>query len=205
MRLNLIAIILVLFGLLLAGCEAPSDEDITVQTGVGKVNQDDESFQEEESIESDNLGQEVDESIEAEGRSAGVGSVEDKVDEEPVDVEKKIVIEFSSSKTNKLEGDNEYLVDEAESEMTYLILDLTVSNQGYEEFNTNPFYWGVIVDNVKYDVAFVYNLENEMKSRDVMDGGEVSGNIAFEVPENVEDFEVVYEAFTKYNIEYIQK
>jgi len=142
--------------------------------------------------------------------STGTGSINTQINDDLPAEEKieqqqnKIIVEYSAS-TKKILGKNEFVSDEAKSGMTYLILDMTITNQGYEEFSTNPFYWNVIVDNVKYDIAFVMNLDNELGTRTIMNNGKISGNIAFEVPESVDTFEIVYEAFQTYNIEYIQK
>lgn len=116
-----------------------------------------------------------------------------------------ITIEYSSSTDNILVGSNEYIVDQAKSGNTFLVVDMTITNNGYSEFSTNPFYFSVIVDNVKYNTAFVYNLENELGTRTILNNGKISGKLAFEVPESVTDFILVYEAFRTYNIEFIEK
>ena len=130
--------------------------------------------------------------------------VDDEVEEIIVDDdEKKIIVEYSSYTTDII-GDGEFFADEAKSGSTFLILDMTISNNGYDEFSTNSFYWKVLVNNIEYGTAFVIHLEDELRLVTLRDGGKISGNLAFEVPEDVTDFEMIYDAFRNYNIEYIQ-
>lgn len=97
--------------------------------------------------------------------------------------------------------------DEADKGYTYLVLDLDIENDGYDSFSTNPFYFYVIVNNVKYDVAFMTNLENALKLVDLLDGGRISGKLAFEVPEEVTSlgYQVKYESWEEYDIEWIER
>ncbi|NCC70764.1 DUF4352 domain-containing protein [bacterium] len=116
-----------------------------------------------------------------------------------------ITIEYSTQILKNILGDSLYFQDTSDEGMTYLIFDMDITNNGYEEFNTNSFYFKVIVNNVKYDIAWVAYLENRLKNVDLLDKGKISGQIAFEVPENVDKFELKYEAWTDYNVEYIEK
>lgn len=89
---------------------------------------------------------------------------------------------------------------------TFLILNLTVKNNGYEEISTNPMNFYVTIDNVKYDYSSeTYSLENGLETVDVMNGGSVSGEVAFEVPKDFNSYKLRYEAWSDYNIEWIEK
>jgi hypothetical protein len=118
----------------------------------------------------------------------------------------KIVITYSA--TTLTEIGSGFLSSTPTAENVYLVLDMTVENQGYNTFSTNPFYFSVIIDNVKYKSSFLsYDLDNELKAVDVLDGGKVEGALAFEVPTTVtlSGFQAVYQAFSNFNVEWIKK
>lgn len=119
------------------------------------------------------------------------------------DAQPKILIEYSASKQDKI-GESMF-ADEAQEGMTYLILDMDITNEGYKEFSTNSLYFSVVVDNIEYDSAWVTELEDELGTHNILNEGKLSGNLAFEVPEDVNNFEIVYDAWENYNIEYTQK
>lgn len=118
----------------------------------------------------------------------------------------KVVVEYSATRKDKI-GSGTF-ADTPDEGNEYLILDVTVTNEGYEEVSTNPYNFQVIVNNQKRDQAFVTNLDNEMENVGLMDGGTQSGKIAFEVPEGTTDYELLFEpgaGFVDYNIEYVEK
>jgi hypothetical protein len=126
-------------------------------------------------------------------------------EEEPPPVTQKITITYSSMTTTQI--GTGYFPDKPDPGNVFLVLDMTIKNQGYDSFSTNQFYFSVIVDNVEYDTAFVTELDNELKLVDVLDGGTVRGKLAFEVPNKVTTlgFEVVYGAWNDYNIEWVRQ
>jgi len=115
---------------------------------------------------------------------------------------KQIIIKYSATTMTQIGS-----WDKADEGYTYLVLDLDIENDGYDSFSTNPFYFCVIVNNVKYDSAFVFELEDELKLVDLLDGGRVSGKLAFEVPEEVTSlgYQVKYESWEEYNIKWIER
>jgi len=115
---------------------------------------------------------------------------------------KKIIIEYSSTTTQQI---GEW--SKAKPGYVYLVLDLHIENQGYDSFSTNPLFFYVVVSNVKYSVAFVMGLENELGAVDLLDGGKAAGRIAFEVPSDVSSagYQIRYEAFRQYNIEWVKQ
>lgn len=118
------------------------------------------------------------------------------------ETEKNIIIKYSSTTTNQI-GD----WNEADPGYTYLVLDLDIENRGYDSFSTNSFYFSVVVNKVEYDVAFVVGLENELKMVDLLNGGKARGTLAFEVPTEVSSvgYQIKYEAFTRYDIDWIKQ
>ena len=89
----------------------------------------------------------------------------------------------------------------------YLVLDMTIENQGYDSFNLNIFYFAVVVDNVRHGIAIAVELDNELKSTALLNGDTVQGKLAFEIPQEAStaDFRVVYQALAHYNIEWVEQ
>lgn len=121
----------------------------------------------------------------------------------PAETGKKIIITYSSNITNKV-GEREW--QKADPGYTYLILDLDIENQGYESFSTGRSAFSVVVSNVGYDVTYV-GLDDMLKVVDLLDGGRITGKLAFEVPEDVTDvgYQVRYESVREYNIQGIKR
>jgi hypothetical protein len=118
------------------------------------------------------------------------------------DIAKRVIIEYSSTTTQQI---GEW--SKAKPGYVYLVLDLHIENQGYDSFSTNPLFFYVVVSNVKYSVAFVMGLEDELEVVDVLNRGEVRGKIAFEVPAEVSNtgYQIRYEAFKEYNIDWVKR
>ena len=92
---------------------------------------------------------------------------------------------------------------------TYLVVDVKVENNGYSELPVNPLYFSVIANSVKYS-ASLFNpseMTDKMSPVTIMDGGTVSGSVAFEVPKNTGDFKLEFEPmnFKTYNVQYVTK
>jgi len=120
----------------------------------------------------------------------------------PSETAGRIIIEYSSTTTQRI---GEW--SEAKPGYVYLVLDLHIENQGYDSFSTNPLFFYVVVNNVKYSAAFVMGLESELKAVDLLDRGKTAGKIAFEVLPEVSSagYQIRYEAFRKYNIEWVKR
>ena len=91
---------------------------------------------------------------------------------------------------------------------TYLIVDLEIENRGYESFSTGHWWFDVIVERVKYSsTATAFLTQNSLKDVDLLDGGKVSGRIAFEVPEDVMSlgYDLIYDGLWDYNVEWIRQ
>jgi hypothetical protein len=89
----------------------------------------------------------------------------------------------------------------ADSGKIFVEISLTVKNNGYDSFNTNPYYFYLIADGVKYDVdSNIYLLDN-WDTVDIMNGGKTQGSILFQVPSSAKTFALGYDAlFKSYNI-----
>lgn len=123
----------------------------------------------------------------------------------PTPATRKVVITFSSTTMTQI--GTGILADKPEAGHVYLVLDLSIENQGYDSFSASPFYFYLVINNVKYSTALVFNLENELMSVDVLDGGRVTGKLAFEVPLEAvtRGYQITYEGFETYNIEWVRR
>jgi hypothetical protein len=119
--------------------------------------------------------------------------------EEVSSSQKAIVIDYSVSTASELGGG--FLADKPDTGYVYMIVHYNIRNQGHSEFSTNPWYFYVIADGVKYDITFTVNLENTLKLVDLLDSGMISGNLAFEIPIGAKSVSVGYEfLFKDFNI-----
>ncbi len=114
--------------------------------------------------------------------------------------DEKITIKFSSKMTNNI---GEY--SQASPGKRFLIVTMTIDNKGYESINTNPNYFNVVVDKIKYDyTSETYSLTDKLDTIDILNGGTITGSIAFLVPTGTTQYKFSYDQpFSNYNIEYI--
>ena len=115
---------------------------------------------------------------------------------------KQIIIKYSALTTGQI-GRNE-----ADPGHIYLVLDLDIKNDGYDSFTTNPYYFYVIVNNVKYDPALLAWPASTLKWVDLLDGGRISGKIVFEVPEDglSAGYQLGYESYGEtYSIKWMEQ
>jgi hypothetical protein len=121
----------------------------------------------------------------------------------------KISFTYSGSFTNQI-GIGDFS-DIPRLGYSYLVLNISINNQGYTSVDLYPgidFY--VVINGVKYSQALVTNLANELPAFVIiLDGGTVSGELAFEVPVRSisSNYQVTYEQGTSgtYNIIYLQR
>ena len=90
----------------------------------------------------------------------------------------------------------------------YEIVNMTIQNNGYDSFDVYPqtdFY--AVVDGLEYSTtAEVSYLENEFPDElGILDGGTVTGNLAFGVPEGTTAFSMQYGGYGDYNIQWVQQ
>ena len=95
--------------------------------------------------------------------------------------------------------------DELSPGFVYIIVNMTIQNNGYESFDIYPqndFY--AVADSVLYSTTPVSYLENELPGEfGILDGGTVTGSLAFEVPEGTTAFSMQYEGYG--NIQLVQQ
>ena len=79
---------------------------------------------------------------------------------------------------------------------------MTIRNNGYKSnFNTNPSYFNLVADDIKYsyDIA-TYEL-GKWNTVGVVDGGTYEGILVFQVPQSSTSFTLGYEAsYASFNI-----
>lgn len=114
---------------------------------------------------------------------------------------KEIVITYSSYTTDQIGEWNK-----ADQGYTYLVVSLDIENKGYDSFNTGHCFFSVVVNNVAYNVEYV-GLGNILKVVDLLNGGKISGKLAFEVPKEVTStgYQLKYQTWKEYNIEWIKQ
>jgi len=87
----------------------------------------------------------------------------------------------------------------------WLEVNMTISNTGYESFYTNPNYFYVIADGIKYTYdSIIYTLDC-WDNVDILDGGTYSGTLMFQIPTSANSVSVGYErSYVTYNITWIK-
>ena len=119
----------------------------------------------------------------------------------PVTDNREIKISYSTRTSNKIGS-----YSEAPAGKTFLIITMTIENNGYKELNTNPNYFVLLINNIKYTYdSTTYSLEDKLDSVDIMDGGKLTGSVAFAVPTGTTEFQLKYDMeYKDYNIKYQQ-
>jgi hypothetical protein len=86
----------------------------------------------------------------------------------------------------------------------FLVVNMTIKNNGYDKFSVNPFYFHVIVNNIKYNYdSNTYYLADKLGSVDILNGGKLSGSLVFQIPSSDSSlpFNLTYDVpFVSYNI-----
>ena len=91
----------------------------------------------------------------------------------------------------------------------FLVVNMTIHNQGYDTFSVNPLYFKAVVDNVAYSYStYSYKLGDEGYTRlgvaSVLDGGTFTGALAFEVPQGYSQVSMQYQGLRTYSIDWIR-
>lgn len=123
----------------------------------------------------------------------------------PAPTTQRIVITYSSTTMTQIGTGS--IANTPSPGSIYLVLDMTIQNQGYDSFSINPVFFSIVVNNVKYSMAFIMGLDNQLKLVDILNGGTTQGKLAFEVPSQVTTtgFQVTYSAFEPYNIQWVKQ
>ncbi len=91
-------------------------------------------------------------------------------------------------------GDYTY-TEEPDSGKIFLECNLTINNNGYDDFSTNPFYFYLTADNIKYDVAVETSYVNNWDSVEILNGGVFHGTLIFQIPESASSWTLGYDVF----------
>lgn len=109
-----------------------------------------------------------------------------------------IFITYSAEKVNLLGQ-----VTEPKQGYVFLVITMNIENHGYKEFQVSPYSFDLVANNIKYKASGgSYLLDDKLDSVDILDGGSVKGSIAFEVPSNIESYQLQYNYFGDYQIIY---
>lgn len=117
------------------------------------------------------------------------GSSSSSSDETYSNTQGKVVIECTLERRAERIGTGRF-ADEPDPGYDYAIVNVDITNDGCPEFYVTPHRFTLFTGNVGYSSALVVHLENELRSVDIRDGGQVSGKIAFEIPENRHDMAI---------------
>ncbi len=92
---------------------------------------------------------------------------------------------------------------EASSGKTFLLIELTLENHGYDTLEINPNYFGVVIDKVlyPYDKA-TYSTDNPLASVTLLDGGMISGYLVYQIPEGKTQYTFAYAGPEKADVIY---
>lgn len=90
---------------------------------------------------------------------------------------------------------------DADSGYTYMVIDIELENHGYSEFDVNPFYFEAVVNKVQYecDTATFDSAINTLPSVTLQDGGAISGQLVYMVPEDATQYSIKYNGWADYN------
>jgi hypothetical protein len=113
-------------------------------------------------------------------------------------------VSISYSGTTVSEIGNGVWIDTPDEGNIFLIVTLTIQNQGYSSFPVGTSYFVVHLGGIQYHDAFVTELDEEFPYVEVLDGGSITGKIAFEIPSSAsyQDFVLVYDHDDSFNIQW---
>ena len=111
-----------------------------------------------------------------------------------------IEIQYSFTIMDEVEcsiGDYDYEVRAGRGKH-FVVVSMTITNNGYDKFNTSPYSFKLIQDNIKYNIHLngLSIAGHEWESVDVMDGGTFRGALMFETPSEWETYSLSNEAYT---------
>lgn len=118
----------------------------------------------------------------------------------PIKEQYDVVIRYTERYADSI---GEYI--EPSKGYTFLIVTLDIENKIDREFNTNPYFFNAIINNVEYDPHWsTYSLNDPLKAVDLHKGGKISGSMVFEVPKGTTAYTLVYEGlFYNWKIDWI--
>jgi hypothetical protein len=117
-------------------------------------------------------------------------------------------------------ADGEYMW-ESSTRTLYLLVDVTITNRGYESFNTSPEYFSLVIGRIfgqstpeppiKFDGGLSEERDeaySDLRSYDLQNGGTLAGTLAFKVPRTIlaatEPYRLEYSGLRAYNIQWFR-
>lgn len=90
----------------------------------------------------------------------------------------------------------------------FIVMGLNIKNNGYESFSVDPSYFKLSTEGSKYDHSpLTYYLDRDGKepliSDSLANGESVNGYVAFEVPQAIAAYQVIYQGWEDVEIQYI--
>jgi hypothetical protein len=123
-----------------------------------------------------------------------------------IDTSKRIIVTYSTTFEDQVAS---VVVTQTPTVgSVYLIVDMMITNEGYDVFSPTQYNFQVTVDKKKYSRAFAsYQLDKPLQTVDIPDGQTVEGKLCFEVPTKVTTmgYEIAYVGAQNYYIQWIQK
>lgn len=85
----------------------------------------------------------------------------------------------------------------------FVVVEATITNNGYDKFAVNPYSFTVTINRVKYDIDAVHTfmVGNKLDSVELLDGGSTTGSIVFEIPSDIaaQDYQLKYDETCLFN------
>lgn len=118
---------------------------------------------------------------------------------------RKIVVNSSATTMTQL-GSGSW-PDTPSNGYIFLVITLTIQNQGYDSISVGQYYFSLVINNIKYDYEFSSYLENSLNQVNVLNGGTIQGQILYEIPISVVglDYQLTYGGYGTYNFEWIKQ
>ena len=79
---------------------------------------------------------------------------------------------------------------------------MNIKNPGYEKFHASPYIFSLMANNITYGQSGSYQLDDVLSIVDILDGGSISGSVAFNVPSNIGNYQLQYSGAGVYKIIY---
>jgi len=76
---------------------------------------------------------------------------------------------------------------------TFLVINMTLKNHGYQSFSVNPNYFAVVIDNVAYPYdSSTFSTKSPLTSATLLDGGKTAGYLVYQVPKGTATYNLRY-------------
>ncbi len=120
---------------------------------------------------------------------------------------KNIAISYSYQTVQSIVDQSGYITATPDSGKVFLEVTMSITNNGYDtSFSTNPLYFSVISDSVKYNSDFATFTLNKWDTVDLLNGGSYTGTMVFQVPSTASSFTMDCQqlSLTNFNIIWTQ-